>query len=159
MNTSTLRLVRHLLNLTIVLHAVGLTIVFFRAQHTNFGNYMFMVMEIDHVKSFAIERVCVTVFMLLTLINFFIPRALFLIPIFLYIVFEAWAGYYQGGYHFSELTMGAHALRYTAPLAALVLMAWPFRNRFSVNTREQATSWILRIALAVVFITHGAECL
>lgn len=159
MNPSTLRSVRHLLNLAIVLHAVGLTIIFFRAQHTNFGNYMFMVMEIAHAKAYAIERICVSVFLLLTLVNFFLPRAVFLIPIFLYVLFEAWAGYYQGGYHFSELTLGAQALRYTTPLAVLVLLAWPLRNRFSELSRAKACSWILRIALAVVFITHGAECL
>lgn len=159
MNQITLRSVRHILNLAIVLHAIGLTVVFFRAQHTNFGNYMFMVMEIAHAKAYAIERVCVLIFLLLSLINFFLPRAVLLIPIFLYVLFEAWAGYYQGGYHFSELTLGAQALRYTTPLAALVLLAWPFRDRFSELSRAKACSWILRIALAVVFIVHGAECL
>lgn len=158
MNPSTLRSVRHLLNLAIVLHAVGLTIIFFRSQHTNFGNYMFMVMEIAHAKAYAIERICVSVFLLLTFVNFFLPRAVFLIPIFLYVLFEAWAGYFQGGYHFSELTLGAQALRYTTPLAVMMLLAWPFR-RVSDAVRAQVCSWVLRIALAVVFITHGAECL
>src|SRR5690606_26903024 len=150
---------QRILNLAIVLHALGLIIVFFRAHHTNFGNYMFMVLEIDHTKAFAIERITISIFLLFTIINLFVSRIIILFPIFLYILFEAWSGYYQGGYHFSELTLGAHALRYIAPLSVLVLVAWPFTKFFSDTTRAMVTSWILRIGIAIVFITHGTECL
>lgn len=159
MNTLTTTSVRRILNLAIVLHALGLMIVFFRAHHTNFGNYMFMVMEIDHARGFAIERITITIFGILTLINFFIPRTVFLIPIFLYILFEAWAGYYQGGYHFSEWTLGAHALRYLAPFSVIFLLPWPFARVFSLAMQASITSWLLRVGLAVVFTTHGLECL
>src|SRR3546814_7977848 len=102
MNTVNPSLVRRILNLVIALHALGLIIVFFRAHHTNFGNYMFMVMEIDHALTFAIERITISIFGILALVNLFFPRIWLLIPIFLYVLFEAWAGYYQGGYRFSE---------------------------------------------------------
>lgn len=159
MNTLNITLVRRVLNLAIVLHALGLIIVFFRAHHTNFGNYMFMVMEIDHARAFAIERVTISIFGLLSLVNLFFPRIFFLIPIFLYILFEAWAGYYQGGYHFSEWTLGAHALRYTVPFSIIFLLPWPFSKVLSLKARASITSWLLRIGLAVVFATHGLECL
>ena len=149
--------IRQVLNLAIVMHALGLIIVFFRAHHTNFGNYMFMVMEIEHARAFAIERVTISVFGLLALVNFFFPRTLLLIPIFLYILFEAWAGYYQGGYRFSEWTLGAQALRYTVPL--IFFLPWPFSRVLSMRAQASVTSWLLRIGLAVVFITHGLECL
>lgn len=157
--TARLKLVQRVLNLSIVLYALGLIIVFFRAHHTNFGNYMFMVMEIDHARAFSIERVTISIFGLLTVINFFFPRTLLLIPFSLYILFEAWAGYYQGGYGFSEWTLGAQALRYIVPLSVVFLLPWPFSKSFSLENKISASSWLLRIGLAVVFTTHGLECL
>jgi hypothetical protein len=151
--------VRRILNLAIVFYALGLITVFFRAHHTNYGNYMFMVMEIDHARGFAIERITICIFGLLTLINLFFPRTLMLIPIFLYILFEAWAGYYQGGYGFSEWTLGAQALRYTVPLSVIFLLPWPFSRVLSHKAQTNLASWALRIGLAVVFTTHGLECM
>lgn len=159
MKTTHLKLVQRVLNLAIVLYALGLIIVFFRAHHTNFGNYMFMVMEIDHARAFSTERITISIFWLLTVINFFFPRTLLLIPIFLYILLEAWAGYIQGGYHFSEWTFGAQALRYIFPLSVIFLVPWPFSQMLSLRAQAGITSWLLRIGLAVVFITHGLECL
>ncbi len=159
MNTVSFSSVRRVLNLAVALHALGLIIIFFRAQHTNFGNYMFMVMEIDHARAFAIERITISVFGLLALVNLFFPRTLLLIPVFLYILFEAWAGYYQGGYRFSEWTFGAQALRYIVPFSVIFLLPWPFSRVLSQRGQANATSWLLRIGLAVVFITHGLECL
>lgn len=150
---------RHILNLAILLHAFGLFLTFFRGHHTNFGNYMFMVLEIDHSKAFSIETIAISIFLFFTVINVFFTRFFILFPIFLYILFEAWAGYFQGGYIFSELTFGAQVLRYVAPLSVLVLATWPFTNVLSDVKRTLVTSWILRIGIAVVFITHGAECL
>src|SRR5699024_852575 len=130
-DTVNLTAVRRILNLAIVLHALGLIIVFFRAHHTNFGNYLFMVLEIDHARGFAIERITITFFGLLTVVNFFWPRTWLLVPIFLYVLFEAWAGYYQGGYLFSEWTLGAQALRYMVPFSVIVMLPWPFSRMLS----------------------------
>jgi len=85
-------------------------------------------------------------------------RVLILIPIILYIYIEAWAGYTQGGYRFSELTLGAHALRYFTPLALAILVV-PTVKIFKNINRRTAAAWILRIGIATVFITHGVECL
>lgn len=159
MDTVNLSTVRRILNLAIVLYALGLVVVFFRAHHTNFGNYLFMVMEIDHARAFAIERITISIFGLLTVVNFFYPRAWLLVPIFLYVLFEAWAGYYQGGYRFSEWTLGAQALRYMVPLAVIVILPWPFSRMLSLKGQVNLACWLLRIGLAVVFATHGLECL
>lgn len=150
---------RHILNLAILLHAFGLFITFFRGYPTNFGTYMFMVLEIDHAKATSIETLTVSIFLFLSVVNIFFTRFFTLFPVFLYIFFEAWAGYYQGGYLFSELTFGAQALRYLTPVSVLVLAAWPFTKILSDTKRAIVTSWILRIGIAVVFITHGVECL
>lgn len=150
-------LTQKILGLAIVLHALGLFLIFFRKHHTHFGNYLFSVLEIDPTRAFAIEKITISVFIILCVINLIYTRAVLLIPIFAYIFFEAWAGYVQGGYHFSEWTLGAHALRYLAPVALLFLVIpgnYPLRF-----DREKIASWVLRIALAVVFITHGAECI
>jgi hypothetical protein len=120
---------------------------------------MFMVMEIDHGRAFSIEKRTISIFGLLTVINFFFPRTLLLIPIFLYVLFEAWAGYYQGGYGFSEWTLGAQALRYIVPLSVVFLLPWPISGMLSLKSKISVTSWLLRIGLAVVFVTHGLECL
>lgn len=159
MNTANLTSTQRILNLAIVLYALGLIITFFRVHHTNFGNYMFMIMEIDHARAFSIERITISIFGLLTVFNFFFPRTLLLIPIFLYILFEAWAGYYQGGYGFSEWTLGAQALRYIVPLSVVFLLSWPISRILTLKRKISVSSWLLRIGLAVVFTTHGLECL
>src|SRR5690606_22054578 len=147
---------RHILNLAILLHAFGLFLTFFRGHHTNFGNYMFMVLEIDHSKAFSIETITINIFLYFSVIIIFFTCFFILFPSFLYIVFEACARYFKGGYIFSELTCGAQVLRYVAPLSVLVLATWPFTNVISDVKRTLVTSWILRIGLAVAFIPHGA---
>lgn len=149
--------VQKIIGLAIALHGLGMFLIFLRKHHTNFGNYMFMVLEVDHAKAFAIERVTVSIFLILCFIILIYRRVFLLLPIFVYIFLEAWMGYIQGGYHFSEFTMGAHALRYLAPVALLVLVL-PDNVSLHLN-RQKISSWILRIGLAVVFITHGVECL
>lgn len=149
--------VQKIIGLAIALHGLGLFLIFFRKHHTNFGNYMFMVLEVDHAKAFAIERITVSIFLALCLVNLIYRRVFLLLPILVYIFMEAWMGYVQGGYHFSEFTMGAHALRYLAPIALLVLVL-PDSVSLYFN-RTKISSWILRIGLAVVFLTHGIECL
>ena len=150
---------RHILNLAILLHAFGLFITFFRGYPTNLGTYMFMILEIDHAEAVSIERISVSIFLFLSIVNLFWTRFLTLFPIFIYIFVEAWTGYYQGGYLFSELTFGAQALRYITPISVIVLAAWPFTKFFPDAKRAIVTSWVLRIGIAVVFITHGVECL
>lgn len=148
---------QRILGLAILLHALGLLVLFFRMHHTNFGNYLFMVLEIDHAKAAAIEMLTVSGFVILCMVNLFYHRTVILLLIFAYVFLEAWAGFIQGGYPFSQWTFGAHALRFLTPVALMALVVHGNPN-WNTN-RTRVASWILRIGLATVFMTHGMECL
>jgi hypothetical protein len=151
-------LAQRILSLVILLQGIGLFIVFFQMHHTHFGSFMFMAMKIEDAKAVTIESITISIYMGLCVLNVLYSRIWILIPIFIYVFFEAWAGYYQGGYHFSELTLGSHALRYLTPLT-LALFVVPTVKIFKNINRMTAAAWVLRIGIATVFITHGIECL
>ncbi len=146
---------RWILCSAILIHAIGLWIVGFGSRQTHLGNFLFMVLEFPHGEAVLLERWFVSAFLLTAVLAFVRPRWWTLVPIAGYILFEAWAGYFQGGYRFSELTLGAHALRWATPLA-MIGLALPALSR----TWQLAwTDWILRGAIATVFVVHGWECL
>lgn len=87
-----------------------------------------------------------------------------------YVAMAAWylaiplARWSYGGVPFEELSVGAHAVRWAAPLAiALLAPAGPLRAGAAAagEARASASSvaWILRCALAATFVVHGFEAL
>lgn len=54
-------LAQRILSLAILLQGIGLFIIFFRMHHTHFGNYMFMVLEIEDAKAVAIESTTISI--------------------------------------------------------------------------------------------------
>ncbi len=62
-----------------------------------------------------------------------------------------------GGRAFSELAPAAFATRWLAPLALLPLAA---RSRLALSpARRRSAEWVLRVAVATTFATHGWEAI
>jgi len=149
--------VKWLLSAAILIHAIGLFATVFGMRQTHFGNFLFLVMGMPHSEALFYEHISVSIFFLLCIINLFHTRLYTLLPIAGYIFFESWAGYYQGGYRYSDFTLLAHIMRYITPLALVVLCALPFVTKMKTTLRLKATEWLLRVSLAVLFFIHGLE--
>lgn len=63
---------------------------------------------------------------------------------------------YRGGAAFTDWAIGAHAVRYMAPLA-LAFLIQPLR--VDAERVHTTINWLLRGALAVTFLIHGLEAL
>lgn len=68
---------------------------------------------------------------------------------------ESLAGTVVGGYSFSHWTLPAHALRWLTPLA---LAAWILLPA-DAKTGRGRVAFVLRLAVATVFATHGLEAI
>jgi len=156
-NKQIISTIRWLLSAAILVHAIGLFATVFGMRQTHFGNFLFLVMGMPHSEALFYEHASVSIFFLLCIINLFHTRLYTLLPIAGYIFFESWAGYYQGGYRYSDFTLMAHMMRYMTPMALVVLCAWPFRSTLEAALRLKATEWLLRFSLAVLFFIHGLE--
>lgn len=156
-NNQIISTIRWLLSAAILIHAIGLFATVFGMRQTHFGNYLFLVMGMPHSEALFYEHISVSIFFLLCVINLFHTRLYTLLPIAAYIFFEAWAGYYQGGYRYSDFTLMAHIMRYLTPLALVVLCAWPFRSTMKAAFRLKSAEWLLRVSLAILFFIHGLE--
>jgi len=126
----------------------------FTSHQTHWGNYLFLVIGMPNEMSIFIEKITVTVFLFITMAAVFRPRVYLLFPVFAYVFFEAYSGYYQGGYRFSDWTLATQALRYITPLVLLVLVL-PLTTMFTRKRRLITASWLLRIGLFVLFFSHG----
>lgn len=63
---------------------------------------------------------------------------------------------YRGGAAFTDWALGAHAVRYMAPLA-LAFLIQPLR--VDAERIHRTLNWLLRGALAATFLIHGLEAL
>ncbi|MEX2428179.1 MAG: hypothetical protein WD577_08035 [Bacteroidales bacterium] len=145
-----------LLGMAVVMHAAGLFAVVFGHHQSSFGGYLFLVIGMPHAQAFFIEKITVSLFLLMTLAGVLRPRTYLLIPVMAYVLFEAYAGYYQGGYRFSDWTLATHALRYLTPLALLVLF-FPAEQTVIKPRWLRTSAWLLRLGLVFVFFSHGLE--
>jgi acid phosphatase type 7 len=153
-----LDLAARLLGAAVALHALATFLMVHSARQTQFGNLLFMVMELPHGQAVQVEKISVSILLALAVVSALRPRLLTLLPVGAYVLLEAWSAFYQGGDRFSEWTLAAHALRWVTPFA-LALLAVPFlASRVPVSIRRAGAGWVLRLAVATVFVIHGLEC-
>lgn len=151
-----------LLRAAVFLHALALFAIVFTARQTHFGNLLFLTIFDGRVDdpyraAVLVERVTVSLYLLLGAIALFRPSWPVLMLMFAYAFLEAWSGMHNGE-KYSELSLGEQALRWGSPLALLMLTALPKATRIN-RWRATLTSTWLRLAVAVVFITHGFKAL
>jgi len=164
-----------LLRIAVVIHATTIFLMVFSAKQTQFNNLFFL--DIFHIRDLTtftaitgmeiidqfyaarfVERVTVSIFLFAALWVLIKPHTIPLLFITFYVFLEAYAGYHMAGYRFSEWTILAHCLRYSTPLALILLCIFPCLKK-STSWRTSPAVFILRLATAAVFFSHGLLCL
>lgn len=150
---------RWLLCAAVLGHALGIAAAIFGKLGSGLGTYFFLEWGFSHPQVAMAERWAAWALLALAALSCLRPWLVFLAPIAAAIFLDAWARQFNGGAPFAEWTIGAHALRILAPLAlAALCFPWP-RSDADGDLRRRAAMWLLRVGLAVVFITHGLEAL
>ncbi|TVP46670.1 MAG: metallophosphoesterase family protein [Gemmatimonadales bacterium] len=152
-------MVPHLLGTAVAIHALATFLMVHSARQTQFGNLLFMVLELPHGQAMQVEKITVSIFLALAVVSALRPRLLTLLPVGAYVLLEAWSAFHQGGDRFSEWTPAAHALRWVTPFALALLAAPVLASRVPASIRRAGAGWMLRLAVATVFVIHGLECL
>lgn len=150
---------RSLLGAAVVATTLGMTAATFRGDGTAINAFLFLTGELSHVAAARVERTAMILVLLLSIAALFRPHWALLLPVGGYALAEALARWHELGYAFSEWAISAQAPRYLTPLA-LALLVVGFRREGDTSSMFRiAATWILRIALAVVFAVHGLEAL
>lgn len=147
------------LRIAILLHALGVARALFTRTGTSMGNIALMNWGVSHDSILFWEKAAATVLVVLACSLFIRPTTFALLGIFALVFTEALAAVKAGGFAFFAWTPYAVFLRYLAPLALLPLVINPRRLHLALKHRRVLSSWMLRIGLAVVFVTHGIEAL
>lgn len=120
-----------------------------------FGSMMFMDWGWSHETSVRIEYVFAGLLIALGLATLVRVNRYILAFIVFYTILIACAAYDQGGEHFSQWTIPAHAMRIAAPLALLIL---PVTQAGSVEgNRWTPVLWVILLGTASTFFTHGIQ--
>lgn len=147
-----------LLRVGILLHALGVAVALFTRAGSPLGSIALMDWGIPHSTIFLSERIAACLLVGAAASLFVYRQAIALPFIFIAIFIDAYARQLSGGEAFSQYAVGAAALRWLLPLALFVLISRSFWLP-SRSTRIWLATWVLRIGLATVFITHGLEAL
>lgn len=145
-----------LLRAAIVLFALGLARAMFTRVGSSIGSIALLHWEVPHSTILLAEKLGSAVVLAAALSLLVRPTVVALLAVAVPVLVEALAGVRAGGFHFYELTPYAHALRYVAPLALIPLIASAgFFGEAEV--RRKTSAWLLRVAIATVFVVHGYE--
>ena len=134
--------------------AVGWALALLRASGSHTGAWLLMEAHWPHAHIKLLERG--TAWLLIAFAALiWIPRLTPLAPaIGLLVLANAVMGMVVGGYPFSELALATASLRILAPLA--LLTAW-WQAQAGSSASLRLTDGLLRLGLAIVFISHGYE--
>lgn len=144
-------LATRLLSVAVVLTCAGVAAATWRGDGSSINSFLFLALRLSHETAAGIERSAMGAVLAAAVFGAIWPRWVLLLPVSAYLLAEALAGWHQGGYPFSEWTPLARAPAYLAPLA-LALLA----TRKTPATAS-AAMWILRVAMAALFLAHGLE--
>jgi hypothetical protein len=147
-----------LLRLAILIHALGVAVAIFTRSGSVLGDIALMNYGVGHATIFFWERLIASILLVAALSLLAFPTVLALVVIGSIIVLEACAAQRAGGFPFAEYTPLAMALRYLTPLALLPLVVTE-RIAPPGRWRARTASWILRIAVSIVFCIHGLEAI
>jgi hypothetical protein len=145
---------RLLLLLAVVMTLSGMLAISLRGGGSSFNSWLFLDLGLSDRSAKGMERFVLLLSMAMTAVPIWLPEKrkclFFLVPAFLFLLAESFLTARMGGMGYANWAPSAYALRYATPLA---LMMFLFQAPFG---GAQAGS-LLRIALALVFLTHGAE--
>ena len=144
--------------MAILVYALGVTVAVFTRSGSALGDIALMDYGVGHVQIFFWERMVAVVLLGAALSILAFPTVFALVVIGGMAALEAYAAHRSGGFPFAEYTPLAVALRYSTPLA-LVPLVWTRRIAPAGRWRAATASWILRSAVAIVFLIHGLEAI
>jgi hypothetical protein len=147
-----------LLRLAILAHALGVAVAIFTRSGSVLGDIALMNYDVGHATIFFWERLVASLLLVAALSLLAFPTVVALVVIGAIIALEACAAQRAGGFPFAEYTPLAMALRYLTPLA-LVPLVVAERIAAPGRWRAMTASWILRVAVAIVFCIHGLEAI
>lgn len=127
-----------------------------RTGGSGWNSWLFLDQGLSHASAFQTELVLVLVSLASAVAGLILRGhrwgGCLMLPAFGYLLAEACLIAKMGGTGHAEWAPAAHALRYATPFAlALLAMKEPFG--------EAQVTMLLRVSLAMVFLTHGAEAL
>jgi len=150
------RIADWLLRAAIVLYALGLVRSLFTRVGTSLGSIALLHWDVPHPTILLVEKTGSAVVLAAALSLLIRPTVAALLVVAVPVFIESLAGVKAGGFHFYELTPYAQALRYAAPLALMPLIAGA--GCFGTpEIRRKTSAWLLRAAIATVFVVHGYE--
>lgn len=145
---------RQWLLLAVVLTLSGWLVISLRGGGSSFNSWLFLDLGLSDHSAKWIERVLLLTALVMAVLPMAAPGKrqwlYFLLPAFLLLLAESLFTAQIGGVDYANWAPSAYALRYATPLA---LMMFLFHSPFG----EAQAGSLLRIALALVFLTHGAE--
>jgi uncharacterized membrane protein YphA (DoxX/SURF4 family) len=147
------------IRIAILFHALGLARALYNRSGTSIGSIALLHWKVPHEMILFWEKAGGSLLVLLAVSLFIRPTMFALLGVFALVFTESLAAVKAGGFAFFAWTPYANVLRYLAPLALLPLVMGHHRIALQPEDRRSISSWILRIGLAVVFVTHGIEAL
>jgi hypothetical protein len=143
----------------VVAGALAMVVIAWRNDGTAINTYLFMDCGLGPGIASALERSAAGLALATTIAGVARRSGTWLWPSAGYFLVEAIARRYVQGQAYSEWALLTDAPRYLTPVA---LTAWYAAAHTAGQWREgwrQTAAWVLRMALAAVFATHGAEAL
>ena len=140
-------------------YAIGILSAVLGKLGSGIGTYFFLELGYTHPQVVPVERMAAFALLAFAIAALIRPHWVFVLPIALLVTAEAMALHFNGGFPFAEWVVYAHALRFGAPWALLVLFFAPLGRWIGPGHHLRVTGWILRIAIATVFTVHGIEAL
>ncbi|MCC6546053.1 DoxX family membrane protein [Candidatus Sumerlaeota bacterium] len=147
-----------LIRIAIVAHLCGILWIIASRGGTSVGNVLFNEFGFDDQRVAAGEKLVIALVLGVAgslLVHPTVIAALFVAGA---IFLETSAQYRFGGAPFSSWVYWTSSLRYLLPLAFAALIALPKDERWG-RVRYHACAWIMRVGIALVFISHGLEAL
>lgn len=148
---------RLLLGVAVVVTMAGFLIAVLRGAGSGWNSWLFLEQELSHRAASQIDLALVLVGFAAAVLGLIFRHCWWggclMLPAFLYLVVNSCLIAKTGGIAHADWTPAAHALRYGTPLALVLLVVLKER------VVEIHVALLLRVAVAVVFLTHGIEAL
>ncbi|MEO8376662.1 MAG: hypothetical protein ABI579_03250 [Candidatus Sumerlaeota bacterium] len=147
-----------LMRICIILHLCGIAWLIFTRGGTSIGNVAFMEFGCDSEKIFVVEKFAIALVLGIAGTLLIYPTVIAAVFIGCAVLLEVAAQYRFGGAPFSSWVYATSSLRYLMPFAFAALIALPKDQTWS-RVRYDVCAWIMRVGIAVVFISHGLQAL
>ncbi len=150
-------LIRVLLILSIIATVAAVAIKTYRGDGTALNAFLFLNLQWSNQDADRLESVCLAMVLAVTAVGVLRPVWYWLLPAAVWILVESILKTQVGGEAFYQLAPGAAALRCGAPLGTALLLSGYACGQSCRHLGFRSGALLLRIAVAIVFLSHGYE--